>query len=67
MSQLDLKVSEAKRTMVKKMLTTRIRDRLKDEEADFEKVRKRDRNNALLADTINGLVEEEGKSNSNLR
>ena len=67
MSQLDLKVSEAKRTMVKKMLTTRIRDRLKDEEADFEKVRKRDRNNALLADNINGLVEEEGKSNSNLR
>ena len=67
MSQIDLKVSEAKRTMVKKMLMTRMRDRLKDEEADYEKVRKRDRTNALLADNIDGLAKEEGKSNSNLK
>ena len=67
MSQLDLKVSEAKRTMVKKMLMTRMRDRLKDEEADYEKVRKRDRTNALLADNIDGLAKEEGKSNSSLK
>ena len=53
--------------MVKKMLTTRVRDRLKDEEADYKKVRKRDRNNVLLADNIDGLVKEEGKSNSNLK
>ena len=67
MIQLDLKVLKARRTMVKKMLTTHMRDRLKDEEADYEKVRKRDRTNALLADNIDGLVKEEGKSNSNLK
>ena len=67
MSQLDLKVLKARRTMVKKMLTTRMRDCLKDEEADYKKVRKRDRNNVLLADNIDGLVKEEGKSNSNLK
>ena len=67
MSQLDLKVSEARQTMVKKMLTTHMRDRLKDEEADYEKVRKRDRTNALLADNIDGLAKEEGKSNSSLK
>ena len=67
MSQLDLKVLEARQTMVKKMLTTHMRDRLKDEEADYKKVRKRARNNVLLADNIDGLVKEEGKSNSNLK
>ena len=67
MSQLDLKVLEARRTMVKKMLTTRVRDRLKDEEADYKKVRQRDRTNDLLADNIDRLVKEEGKSNSNLK
>ena len=67
MSKLDLNMSEARRTMVKKMLTTRMRDRLKNEEADYEKVSKRDRSNNLLADNIDGLVKEEGKSNSNLK
>ena len=67
MGQLDLKVSDARRTMIKKMLTNRMKDRLKDEEADYEKVRKRDRTNALLADNIDGLAKEEGKSNSSLK
>ena len=53
--------------MVKKMLTTRMRDRLKNEEADYEKVSKRDRSNNLLADNIDGLVKEEGKSNSKIK
>ena len=67
MSQLDLKVSEARQTMVKKMLTTRTMDRLKDEEADYEKVRRRDRGNNLLVANIDTLVKEEGKLNSNLQ
>ena len=67
MGQLDLKVSDARRTMVKKMLTTRMTDRLKDEEADYEKVRRRDRSNNLLADNVNTLIKEEGKLNSNLK
>ena len=67
MGQLDLKVSDARRTMVKKMLTTRMTNRLKDEEADHEKVRRRDRSNNLLADNVDTLVKEEGKLNSNLK
>ena len=67
MSKLDLNMSEARRKMVKKMLTTRMRDRLKNEEADYEKVSKRDRSNNLLADNIDGLVKEEGKSNSKIK
>ena len=67
MGQLDLKVSDARRTMVKKMLTTRMTDRLKDEEADYEKVRRRDRSNNLLADNVNNLIKEEGKLNLNLK
>ena len=42
--------------MVKKMLTTRTKDRLKDEEADYEKVRRRDRSNNLLPDNVDTLV-----------
>ena len=56
MSQLDLKVSEARRMMVKKLLTTRMKDRLKDKEADYEKVRRRDRSNNLLPDNVDTLV-----------
>ena len=67
MGQLDLKVSNARSTMVKKMLTTRMTDRLKDKEADYEKVRQRDRSNNLLADNVNTLIKEEGKLNSNLK
>ena len=60
MGQLDLKVSDARRTMVKKMLTTRMTNRLKDEEANHEKVRRRDHSNNLLADNVNTLITEEG-------
>ena len=67
MGQLDLKVSDARRTMVKKMLMTCMTDRLKDEEADYEKVRWRDRSNNLLADNVNNLIKEEGKLNLNLK
>ena len=67
MSHLYLNVTDAQRTMVKKFLATRIRDRLKDEEANYDKVRKRDRGNALLADNIDGLVKEERKSTSSLK
>ena len=67
MGQLDLKVSDARRTMVKKMLTTRMTDRLKDEEANYKKVRQRDRSNNLLADNVDTLVKEEGKLNANLK
>ena len=65
MSQLDLKVSEARRMMVKKLLTTRMKDRLKDKEADYKKVRRRDCGNTLLAANIDTLVKEKGKLNSN--
>ena len=47
MGQLNLKVSDTRQTMVKKMLMTRMTDRLKDEEADYEKVRRRDHSNNL--------------------
>ena len=67
MSQLDLNVTKARRMMVKKMQTTRMRDRLKDKEADYDKVRKRDRGNAPLANNIDGLVKEEGKLTSSLK
>ena len=67
MSQLHLNVSEARRTMVKKMLSKCLRDWLKDEEANYEKDRKRDRGNNLLANNIDGLIKEEGKLNSNLK
>ena len=67
MSQLHLKVSEARRMMVKKMLETRMKDRLKDEEADYGKVRRRDRGNNILVANIDTLVKEERKMNSNLR
>ena len=67
MGQLDLKMSDARRNMVKKLLTTLMTNRLKDEEADQEKLRRRDRSNALLAENVNSLVKEEGKLNSNLK
>ena len=48
------------------MFLKRIRDWLKNEEANYEKDRKRDRGNNLLANNIDGLIKEEGKLNSNL-
>ena len=48
------------------VLTTRMKGRLKDEEANYKKVRRRDHGNNLLAANINTLVKEEGKLNSNL-
>ena len=53
--------------MIKKLLTTRMTDRLKDEETDYEKVRNRNRGNKLLAYDVNTIVKEEGKLNSNLK
>ena len=67
MGQLDLRVSDARRTMVKKMLTTRMANRLKDEEVNRKKVRRRDRSNNLLADNIDTLIKEEGKLNLHLK
>ena len=67
MGQLDLKVSEARRMMIKKLLTTGMTDRLKDEETDYEKVRSRNCGNKLLANDVDTIVKEEGKLNSNLK
>ena len=67
MSHLDLSVTEARRTMVKRMLTPRMRNRLEDEEAKYNKIRKRDRSNALLTNNIDSLVNEEGESTYNLK
>ena len=52
MSQLDLNVSEAQKTILNKMITPHMRDRLKDEEADLIKVVRRDHSYALLAGTV---------------
>ena len=67
MSQVNLKVLEARRLMVNKILTTRMKERLKDEEANYDKVRQRDRSNNLLAANIDTIVKEEGKLSSNLK
>ena len=67
MGQLDLKVSDSRRTMIKKLLTTRMTDRLLDEETDYEKIRLREGGNKLLADIVDTIVKEEGKLNSNLK
>ena len=64
MGQLDLGVTDARRNMVKKMLAPRMRNRLKDEEEDVDKLRKRDGSNVLLAPNLDKLVKEEGKSTS---
>ena len=67
MGQLDLKTLEARRTLIKKILTTWMTDRLKDEETDYEKVRNRNRGNKLLAYDVDTIVKEEGKLNPNLK
>ena len=67
MGQLDSKVTEARHTMIKKLLTTQMTDRLKDEETDYEKVRNRNRGSKLLAHDVDAIVKEEGKRNSNLK
>ena len=53
--------------MIKKLLTTRMTDRLLDEETDYEKIRLREGGNKLLADIVDTIVKEEGKLNSNLK
>ena len=58
---------DARRMMIKKLLTTRMTDCLKDKETNHEKVRRRDRGNKLLADNVDTIVKEEGKLNSNLK
>ena len=67
MGQLDLKVLEARRTMIKMLLTMCMTNGLKDEETDYEKVWSRNRGNKLLADNVDTIVKEEGKLNSNLK
>ena len=52
--------------MVKKLLTSRFRDRLKDEESDHLKKRKRDSSNTLMASDVDKLVKEESKSTAGL-
>ena len=51
---------------MEKFLTSKMRDRLKDEAADPDKRRKRDGANALLAPDLDKLVAEESKVNSKL-
>ena len=67
MGQMDLKVSDSRRTMIKKLLTTRMTDRLLDEDIDYEKIRLREGGNKLLADIVDTIVKEEGKLNSTLK
>ena len=67
MRQLEVKVLEARQTMIKKLLTTQMTGRLKDEETNYEKVRSRNCGNKLLANNVDTIVKEDGKVNSNLK
>ena len=64
--QLDLGCTAARTTSVEKFLTGRMKDRLKDEDADPEKRKKRDAGNCLLAPDLDKLVGEESKTNSKM-
>ena len=66
MGQLDLNIAEAQRTIVKGTLMLRMQDRLQNKESDRDKIRERDRLNALLTNNINTLVREERRSTLNL-
>ena len=66
LGQLDLGLTAARNTSVEKFLTSRMRDRLKDEAAVPDKRRERDGANALLAPDLDKLVTEESKVNSKL-
>ena len=67
MDQVDLNITRARRMMVKGMLTLRMQDWIMNEEFVHNKIRERDRSNALLADNIDTLVREERKSALNLK
>ena len=67
MGQLDLNIAEAQRTIVKGTLMLRMQDRLQNKESDRDKIRERDRSNALLANIIDTLVRQERKSTFNLK
>ena len=56
----------SRRDLVKQMLTTGFRDRLKDEESDVLKKRKRDGSNNLMASDVDKLVKEESKFSAGL-
>ena len=56
----------SRRGLVKQMLTTGFRDRLRDEESDVLKKRKRDGSNNLMASDVDKLVKEESKSSAGL-
>ena len=58
---------DARRMMIKKLLTTCMTDSLKDEETENEKVRWRDCGNKLIADNVDTIRKEQGKLNSNLK
>ena len=66
MGQLDLNITGARRTIVKGMLTPHMQDRITSKESSHNKIRERNRSNALLANNIDTLVREEKKSTFNL-
>ena len=64
MSQLDLEITEVRRTRVKGMLTPHTKDRIRNEESSQDMTRERGRTNALLAINIDTLIREKKKSTS---
>ena len=59
-------MTAARTTSVEKFLTSRMKDRIKDEIADSEKRKRRDAGNCLLASNLDALVGEESKTTSRL-
>ena len=49
MGQLDLNITRARRMLVKVMLAPHMQDQVTNEESSHNKIRERDRSNALLA------------------
>ena len=67
MGQLNVYLTRARRRRVKGRLTPRMQARLVREESSHDKIRARDRSNALLASNTDALVKEEMKSTFSLR
>ena len=51
---------------MEKFRTSKMKDRLRDEESDLVKQKKRDGNNVLLSSNMKKIIQEESKTNSNL-
>ena len=51
---------------MEKFRTSKMKDRLRDEESDLIKQKKRDGNNVLLSSNMKKIIQEESKTNSNL-